>query len=244
MKDKLITVNNKVKDDCENRRAELGCERSEWSIRLAASDLCANLHPLPSEMWALLWDGRLGAGMLFLGFSSKSCFWISDSWELDLNGPEVNTQSVLDKIRSGCNGVTIKTKKQKPIFSRCNSQMYLLFVTAQPRVPHKSCSLLSTSRLVANNQKHTANSKKCIHVEHKRRTLLMMTSHSTGDILSTAMFSFLSTCTEIWGETKSKARERNKRSWMKNNTKRSDHNSLVIKQSQAYNDWDSYYSAV
>lgn len=244
MKDKLITVNNKVKDDCENRRAELGCERSEWSIRLAASDLCANLHPLPSEMWALLWDGRLGAGMLFLGFSSKSCFWISDSWELDLNGPEVNTQSVLDKIRSGCNGVTIKTKKQKPIFSRCNSQMYLLFVTAQPRVPHKSCSLLSTSRLVANNQKHTANSKKCIHVEHKRRTLLMMTSHSTGDILSTAMFSFLSTCTEIWGETKSKARERNKRSWMKNDTKRSDHNSLVIKQSQAYNDWDSYYSAV
>lgn len=52
MKDKLITVNNKVKDDCENRRAELGCERSEWSIRLAASDLCvcANLRPLPSEM--------------------------------------------------------------------------------------------------------------------------------------------------------------------------------------------------
>lgn len=243
MKDKLITVNNKVKDDCENRRAELGCERSEWSIRLAASDLCANLHPLPSETWALLWDGRLGAGVLFLGFSSKSCFWISDSWEVDLNGPEVNTQSVLDKIRSGCNGVTIKKKKKKH-FLQMQVKCICCLVTAQPRVPHKSCSLLSTSRLVANNQKHTANSKKCIHVEHKRRTLLMMTSHSTGDILSTAMFSFLSTCTEIWGETKFKARERNKRSWMKNDTKTSDHNSLVIKQSQAYNDWDSYYSAV
>lgn len=48
MKDKLITVNNKVKDDCENRRAELGCERSEWSIRLAASDLCVcQLAPTP-----------------------------------------------------------------------------------------------------------------------------------------------------------------------------------------------------
>lgn len=48
MKDKLITVNNKVKDDWENRRAELGCEWSETNIRLAASDLCVcQLAPTP-----------------------------------------------------------------------------------------------------------------------------------------------------------------------------------------------------
>lgn len=137
MKDKRITVNNKVKDDWVNRRAELGCEQSEWNIRLAASDLCvcANLHPLPSEMWALLWDGRLGAGMLFLGFSSKSCFWISDIWELDLNGPEVNTQSVLDKIRSGCNGVTIK--KTKTFSPDATVKCVYCLVTAQLRGPHK-----------------------------------------------------------------------------------------------------------